>query len=86
MPQRWYDVCCRYRGRVVRINDKFGNIHVGRITRVTPNKVYIAPVRGGGRNLGGFGLGFYGYPGWGWGFGIALAAIAGIALAGLFFW
>ncbi|KXG09396.1 hypothetical protein PNH38_07995 [Anoxybacillus rupiensis] len=85
MSQQWYDVCCRYRGQVVRIHDRSGNVHVGRITRVTPNRVYISP--NNQRNLGGFG---YGYPGWGWGwgwgfgYGIALGAIAGIALVGLF--
>jgi hypothetical protein len=81
MSQRWYDVCCRYHGQMVRIHDKFGNVHVGRITRVTPNRVYITPA--GRRNLGGFGFGYFGW-GWGGGFGIALAAIIGITLIGLF--
>jgi hypothetical protein len=84
MSPHWYHVCCRYHGQVVRIHDRFENIHVGRITRVTPTHVYIAPV--GSRNLGGFGYGFGGW-GWGWGWGhrrIALAAIAAIALIGLF--
>jgi hypothetical protein len=87
MSQRWYDVCCKCRGQVVRIHDKFGRVHVGRITRVTPNKVYIFPTGIRNRNLGGFGLGYYGY-GFGPGFvyGIALGAITGIVLAGLFFW
>ncbi|WP_027410668.1 hypothetical protein [Anoxybacteroides tepidamans] len=82
MPQQWYDACCRYRGQVVRIHDRFGNVHIGRITRVTPNRVYILPA--GRRNLGGFGYGFGWGWGWGWGYGIALAAIVGITLIGLF--
>jgi hypothetical protein len=83
MSPHWYHVCCCYRGRVVRIHDKFGNVHVGRITYVTPTHVYIAPV--GPRNLGGFGYAFAGWGwGWGWGYRIALAAIVAIALIGLF--
>lgn len=83
MSPHWYHVCCRYRGQVVRIHDKFGNVHVGRITRVTPTHVYIAPA--GPRNLGGFGYAFVGWGWrWGWGYRIALAAIAAIALIGLF--
>ncbi|MFC4184019.1 hypothetical protein [Saccharococcus thermophilus] len=85
MSPHWYHVCRRYHGQVVRIHDRFGNIHVGRITRVTPTHVYITPV-GPRRNLGGFGYAFVGW-GWGWGWGhrrIALAAIAAIALIGLF--
>ncbi|MBB5323008.1 hypothetical protein HNQ34_000085 [Anoxybacillus tepidamans] len=79
MSQRWYDVCCRYHGQIVRIHDRFGNVHIGRITHVTPNRVYIVPV--GQKKLGGFG---YGYIGWRFGYGIALAAIIGITLIGLF--
>ncbi|AEH47733.1 hypothetical protein [Parageobacillus thermoglucosidasius] len=81
MSLHWYHTCCRYHGKVVRIHDKFGNVHIGRIVHVTPTRVYIAPV--GARNLGGFGYAFVGW-GWGWGYGIALAAIAAIALIGLF--
>ncbi|ALF11027.1 hypothetical protein [Parageobacillus thermoglucosidasius] len=83
MSLHWYHTCCRYHGKVVRIHDKFGNVHIGRIVHVTPTRVYIAPV--GARNLGGFGYAFVGWGwGWGWGYGIALAAIAAIALIGLF--
>lgn len=81
MSLHWYHTCCRYHGKVVRIHDKFGNVHIGRIVHVTPTRVYIAPV--GAQNLGGFGYAFVGW-GWGWGYGIALAAIAAIALIGLF--
>lgn len=81
-----YGLCCRYQGKVVKITERCGRTHIGKITRVTPNRVYIEPV--GGRGLGGYGYGFYGYPGYGYGFGfsLALGAIVGIALAGLFFW
>jgi hypothetical protein len=83
-----YGLCCRYQGKTVRIREHNGREHVGRIARVSPNRVYIEPVGGRGR-LGGYGYGFdgrgYGY-GYGFGYGIALGAIAGIALAGLFFW
>ncbi|WP_421385436.1 hypothetical protein ACOJQI_09320 [Bacillus salacetis] len=65
---------------MVRINDRFGRTHVGEITRVTRDKVFIRPVRPGRG---------YGYLGWGWGwgvgYGIALGAITGIALAA-FLW
>lgn len=79
----YYDLCCRYRGSMVRINDRFGKVHVGRITRVTRNRVYIQPLL----RRPGFGYGYYGY-GYGYGaaYGVALGAIAGIALASLFFW
>jgi hypothetical protein len=95
MSQDMYGLCCRYEGKVVRINEHGGRVHMGRITRVSPNRVYIQPMgpRGG---LGGYGYGFGGYGGYGGfggyggygygGYGIALGAIAGIALAGLFFW
>ncbi|MGM0844773.1 MAG: hypothetical protein ACQEUT_07325 [Bacillota bacterium] len=77
----YYNLCCRYHGKVVRINDRFGKSHMGEITRVTQSKVYIRPVR---PNQG------YGYLGWGFGnygfgYGIALGAITGLALAA-FFW
>ncbi|MBM7659683.1 hypothetical protein JOC85_000450 [Bacillus mesophilus] len=80
-----YGLCCRYQGKVVKIREHTGRVHVGKITRVTKTHVYIQPAGGG---LGGLGYGFYG--GWGWrpgvGYGLALGAITGLALAGLFFW
>ena len=39
-----YYTCRRYRGRVVRIEDYDGNIHLGRIIDVTNNSVWIEPV------------------------------------------
>lgn len=81
MSQNYYDLCCRYQGKVVRINDTRGRMHVGRINRVTRNKVYIEPMT----QRGGYSFGYYGY-GYGYPYGIGLGFIAGIALAGLFFW
>lgn len=87
MPQNYYNLCCQYHGKVVRINDRFGNVHVGKIMRVTPNKVYIQSNQ---RPPRGFGYGFYGYPyGYGYGYGvygIGLGFITGLALGSLFFW
>ncbi len=81
-----YNVCKQYHGKMVCITDKQGKRHVGRITNVDQKMVYIQP-RGG---FGGYGFGYWGgYGGWGrpgFGYGIALGAIAGIALAGAFFW
>ena len=65
----------------MRITDKQGKVHVGRITNVDQNMVWIRPEN----NFGGYGFGFWGF-GPGLGYGIALGAIAGIALAGAFFW
>nr|WP_154495358.1 MULTISPECIES: hypothetical protein [Bacillus] len=82
---RYYRFCHQNIGRVARITDKGGRVHVGRIVRVSPSKVYIAPmIRRGGR---GFAYGYYG-GWWGWGpvYGLGLGLIAGVALAGLFFW
>lgn len=83
MPN-YYGMCQRYQGRAVEIRTRDGRVHRGIIHRVTPNRVFLQPMRRT-RNLGGFG---YGY-GWGWGgfgLGIALGAIAGIALLGAFWW
>jgi hypothetical protein len=80
----YYDLCCRNRGRVVTITDRQGRKHTGRIKQVTNTHVYLEP--NGSRQFGGFGYGYYGYPGWGRGYPIALAAIAGIALGALLFW
>ncbi|MFD1735488.1 hypothetical protein ACFSCX_02825 [Bacillus salitolerans] len=85
MSQDIYGLCCRYQGKVVRINDRNGRVHVGRITRVTRSHVYITPA--GRPGAGGYGYGFYGAGyGWGAGYGLALGVITGIALAGLFWW
>ncbi|WP_042477220.1 hypothetical protein [Bacillus ndiopicus] len=78
-----YDLCCQYHGKRVRITERDGRIHEGRITRVDRRMVWLEPDGG----FGGYRLGFWGFgfrPGFG--VGIALGAIAGIALAPLFFW
>jgi ferredoxin-fold anticodon binding domain-containing protein len=38
---QYYDICNRHIGKTARITDRSGRVHVGRITRVTRNKVYI---------------------------------------------
>ncbi|AYE53642.1 MULTISPECIES: hypothetical protein [Priestia] len=80
----YYQLCHRHRGRTVRINDRYGRTHLGRITRVTPSHVYIQPMR----RRNGIGYGFYGggFYGFGAPYAVALGAITGLALASLFFW
>lgn len=85
--KHFYGLCCKHRGKVVRLTDRAGRAHVGRIINVTPSHVYIQPIR---RNLGGFGYGFFG-PGFGFGgfhrpFAVPLAFLTGLAVGGLFFW
>ncbi len=55
--ERYYKLCQQHMGKVARITDRNGRVHVGRIERVTNRKVYIRPV-GGSR--GGFGFGYWG--------------------------
>ena len=81
-PNEVYQLCCRHIGKRVCITEKNGRKHVGTITRVDRDRVWIMPTGG----LGGFGLGYWGWGGSGLGVGIAIGAIAGIALAGAFFW
>ncbi|ALC84475.1 MULTISPECIES: hypothetical protein [Bacillaceae] len=76
-----FNLCCRYYGKRVRITCRDGSVHVGEVTRVSRNTVWIRP----DDNLGGYGLGFFG-EGFGFGFGIALGAITGVVLASAFFW
>lgn len=80
-PNEAYKVCCSHHGKRVRITCKDGTVHVGKITRVERDQVWILP----DRQFSGYGLGFWGFGGPGFGFGIAIGAIAGIALAPLFF-
>lgn len=79
-----YNLCCSYQGKRVRIVDNQGRVHLGEVTRVNRNMVWIRP----DENLGGYGLGFFGFGGYGsdFGYGIALGAITGIVLATAFFW
>ena len=82
--ERYYRICNQNVGKVARITDRRGRVHVGRIVRVTPQKVFISPMIR--RGAPGYGYGWWG--GWGWGaaYGIGLGLIAGMALGGLFFW
>ena len=78
-----YNLCCRYHGQRVRITCRDGSVHVGEITRVNRNRVWIRP----DENQGGYGLGFFGGGyGYDYGYGIALGAITGIILATAFLW
>ena len=81
--EHYHQLCNQYMGRSVRITTQDGKVHHGIIRRVDRRNVYLEPIRSN-RNLGGFGYGYYGFGGFG--FGIALGAIAGLALAPLFFW
>lgn len=84
--ERYYRICNQNVGKVARITDRRGRVHVGRIVRVTPQKVFISPMIR--RGAPGYGYGWWGGWGWGWGaaYGIGLGLITGIALGGLFFW
>lgn len=80
-PREVYDLCCRHMGKRVCITEKSGRRHVGRITRVERDMIWIMP--DGGR--GGYGIGFWGFGRRsGLGIGIAIGLIAGIALASAF--
>jgi hypothetical protein len=78
----YYPICQQYRGRAVQITTHDGRIHRGIIRDVDYNRVYLQPLSRT-RDLGGFGYGWYGYPGFG--AGIALGAIATLAILPLFF-
>lgn len=82
---RYYHTCQRGIGRPVHIRTFDGQIHRGVIERVSPNKVYLRPLRRT-PNYGGYGYGFYGGYGGGWGFGwgVALGAIAALAFIPFF--
>ncbi|MRX72900.1 hypothetical protein GJU40_12190 [Bacillus lacus] len=88
----YYRLCCQHHNQIVRINDRYGNVHVGRIMNVTRSKVYLQPVSAP-RGPRGYGLGYYGgYRGRGYGYGygygvygLGIGLITGFAL-GLLFW
>ncbi|MGR5985316.1 hypothetical protein ACUC2M_12740 [Bacillus cytotoxicus] len=42
--QKCYNICQRYFGKVVRIEDRDGYIHLGRIVDVTQDSVWIDPI------------------------------------------
>lgn len=85
-PNDVYNLCCRYHGKMVRVRCRDGRVHVGEITRVNRNMVWVRPYDG----VGGYGLGYYGFygpgPGYGLGVGVALGTIVGIGLASAFLW
>ncbi|MCD7913114.1 hypothetical protein BvL003_09880 [Bacillus velezensis] len=83
--QNYYHLCRQHQGKVARITERNGRVHVGRIVRVTNSKVYITPVDGRHR---GYGFGYWGggWGGWGAAYGIGLGFITGFALGGLLFW
>ncbi|WP_379967921.1 hypothetical protein [Ectobacillus sp. sgz5001026] len=65
--QDCYHLCHQYNGKIVHIRDIEGSYHVGRITKITDNSVWIEPVSKRPYN-GGFGYGprysdedYYGY-------------------------
>jgi hypothetical protein len=79
----FYNLCCRYHGKTVRITCRDGRVHTGEITRTSRNMVWVRPIGG----LGGYGYGFGWYGGYDrFGVGVALGAITGIVLASAFFW
>ncbi|WP_010530323.1 hypothetical protein [Lentibacillus jeotgali] len=84
----YYELCCKYKGRPVKIATRDGVVHRGVIRDVDNHRVFIEPFGCQG-NLGGFGYGFYG-PGYGYGsgfgYGIALGAIGTLALLPFFYW
>lgn len=43
--RKCHDTCRRFFGRVVRIEDYDGNIHVGKIIDITEDSVWIKPIR-----------------------------------------
>ena len=40
-----YNLCCSYHGKRVRISDREGRVHVGEVTRVSRNMVWIRQIR-----------------------------------------
>ena len=54
--QKCYNTCHRYFGKVVRIEDVDGYVHIGKIVDVTNDSVWIDPVHESSFNTG---LGYY---------------------------
>ncbi|RCW76799.1 hypothetical protein [Saliterribacillus persicus] len=79
-----YDLCCQNIGKPAKIITSNGEVHRGYIRHVDRSHVFIDPINTG---FGGFGMGFWGFPGYGsgLGIGIALGAIATIAFLPFFF-
>ncbi|MGE7664635.1 hypothetical protein ACQKMN_02860 [Ureibacillus composti] len=74
-----YDLCCSFKGKRVCITDRNGRKHVGHITRIERDIVWIMP----DRDCGGYGVGYFRRDRFG--VGIAIGFIAGVVLAPLFF-
>lgn len=65
--QDCYHLCHQYNGKIVRIHDIEGGLHVGKITKITEESVWIEPISKRPYNVG-FGYGprysdedYYGY-------------------------
>lgn len=83
-----YDLCCRYQGQVVQIREQSGREHVGRITRVSDDRVWIDPHFNNNPRFNNnyndrYHSNFHSYHGFG--YPIAIGFISGIILASLFF-
>lgn len=80
----YYDLCCKHKGKMVRLYDLSGREYVGRIAHVDRTYVWLEPSSSHGL---GFGYGYYGgyYRRGSW-IPIALAGLGGFALAAAFFW
>ncbi len=97
-PKQCYSLCCQYHGKVVRVHDINGQVHLGRIIDVTDESVWLQPVDSRAFDLG---FGYNGYDDFGRDYGydyeydsyygagavieFAFGFIIGIALAALFF-
>ncbi|MDQ0256531.1 hypothetical protein J2S74_003951 [Evansella vedderi] len=55
----YYDLCCQHKGQVVRITERCGKVHVGRIAHVDQKNVWMERAGSGH----GFGYGYHGYHG-----------------------
>lgn len=82
MGENYHKMCHENIGKNVYITEQCGKRHYGRIVRVDRDHVYLQPLGRRGFSYGGF----YGGYGYNWGYPIALGAVAGVALASLFFW
>ncbi|GAA3324106.1 hypothetical protein GCM10020331_050650 [Ectobacillus funiculus] len=97
-PKQCYSLCCQYHGKVVRIHDINGQVHLGRVVDVTDESVWLEPMDSRAFDLG---FGYNGYDDFGRDYGydyeydsyygagavieFAFGFIIGIALAALFF-
>lgn len=76
---RYYNMCRGAVGRAVEVRCVDGRVHRGIIDRVTPNRLYLRPLRGG------YGYAGYGYGAWAFGWGFAWGAIATLFFIPWFF-